>query len=125
MATQARSEITFGLSGVASLSIGWVWLGEPWLGFLPFAFMAWGDSTAGFLRAMFWRPNVNSLWPSLGMVVICLGAAVFYQPYWIGAMAAVIATGAERKRPGLSVWWDDNVQIVAASLATLIILGML
>ena len=50
LASQSQSEITFGLAEVASLAIGWGWLGDPRLGFLPFAFMAWGDSTAGGWR---------------------------------------------------------------------------
>ncbi len=125
LASQAWSEITFGLAGVASLAVGWGWLGDPWLGFLPIAFMAWGDSTAGLARATLWRSNVASVWPSLGMAAVCLGAAFLYQPYWIGAVGAVAATIAERKRPRLGVWWDDNAQVVAVSLATMISLTVL
>ena len=35
LASQSQSEITFGLAEVASLAIGWGWLGDPWLGFCP------------------------------------------------------------------------------------------
>ena len=125
LASQARSEITFGLAGVASLAVGWGWLGDPRLGFLPIAFIAWGDSTAGLARSMFWRSNVASVWPSLGMAAVCLCAAFLYQPYWIGALGAVAATIAERKRPRLGVWWDDNAHVVAVSLTTIVILTML
>jgi len=125
LASQAWSEITFGLAGVASLVVGWGWLGDPWLGFLPIAFMAWGDSTAGLARATLWRSNPASVWPSLGMAAVCLGAAFLYQPYWIGAVGAVVATISERKRPRLGVWWDDNAQVVAVSLTTMVILTML
>ena len=125
LASQARSEITFGLAGIVSLAIGWGWLGDPWLGFLPIAFMAWGDSTAGLARAMFRRSNVAGLWPSLGMAAVCLAAAFLYQPYWIGAVGAVAATIAERKRPRLGVWWDDNAQVVAVSLTTMVTLTLL
>ena len=125
LASQAWSEITFGLSGVASLAVGWGWLGDPWLGFLPIAFMAWGDSTAGLARAMFRRSNMASVWPSLGMAAICLGAAFLFEPYWIGAVGAVAATIAERKRPRLGVWWDDNAHVVAVSLTTMVTLTML
>ena len=123
--SQAWSEITFGIGGVASLAIGWGWLGDPWLGFLPIAFVAWGDSTAGLARATLWRSNVASLWPSLGMASVCLGVAFLYQPYWIGAVGAIGATIAERKRPRLGAWWDDNAQIVAVSLAIMAILTLL
>ena len=125
LASQEWSEITFGLAGVASLAVGWGWLGDPWLGFLPIAFMAWGDSTAGLARATLWRSNVASVWPSLGMAAVCLGAAFFYEPYWIGAVGAVAATIAERKRPRLGVWWDDNAQVVAVSLTAMVTLTML
>ncbi len=124
-ASQAWSEITFGLAGVASLAVGWGWLGDRSLGFLPIAFMAWGDSTAGLARATLWRSNVASVWPSLAMAAVCLGAALLYQPYWIGAVGAVVATIAERKRPRLGVWWDDNAHVVAVSLTTMVILKML
>ena len=87
--------------------------------------MAWGDSTAGLTRTMFWRSNVASVWPSLGMAAICLGAAFPYQPYWIGAVGAVAATIAERKRPRLGAWWDDNAHVVAVSLTTMVTLTML
>lgn len=125
LASQAWSEITFGLAGVVSLAVGWGWFGDPWLGFLPIAFMAWGDSTAGLARATLWRSNVASVWPSLGMGAICLGAAVLYQPYWIGIIGACAATIGERKRPRLGVWWDDNAQVVAVSLTTMVTLTTL
>ena len=120
--SQANSEIIFGLAGVASLAIGWGLLGDPWLGFLPFSFMAWGDSTAGILRATFWRSNVTSVWPSFGMLAICLGIALLFHPYWIGAAGAAAATVAERIRPRFGTWWDDNAHVVAVSLTTMFIL---
>ena len=125
LTSQAGSEVTFGLAGVASLAVGWGWLGDPWLGFLPIAFVAWGDSTAGLARAILWRSNVVSMWPSMGMAVVCLGAALLYQPYWIGAIGAVAAAIAERKRPRLGVWWDDNAQVVAVALTTMVALTLL
>ena len=119
MLTQAWSEITFGLGGVASLAVGWGWLGDRWLAFLPIAFMAWGDSIAGLARATIWHKKRASLWPSMAMLSICLAAAALYQPYWIGAVGGVAATIAERKRPRLGVWWDDNLNVVAVSLAVM------
>ena len=123
--SQAWSEVTYALGGTASLAIGWGLLGDRWLAFLPIAFMAWGDSTAGLARAMFWRSNVATVWPSLGMAAVCLGTAFLYQPYWIGAVGAVAAAIAERKRPRLGVWWDDNAHVVAVSLITMATLTML
>ena len=123
--SQAWSEVNYALGGTASLAIGWGLLGDRWLAFAPIAFMAWGDSTVGLVRAMLWRSNVASVWPSLGMLAVCLGAAFLYQPYWIGAVGAVAATIAERKRPRLGVWWDDNAQVVTVSLTTMVTLTIL
>ena len=44
--SQAWAEVTYATAGAASLAIGWTWLGDKWLAFLPIAFMAWGDSAA-------------------------------------------------------------------------------
>ncbi len=117
--TQAWAEITYALAGTASLAIGWGLLGDRWLAFLPIAFMAWGDSAVGLLRATIWGRNVGSLWPSLGMLAVCLAAAALFQPYWIGALAALVATAAERRRPMVLIIWDDNLHVVAMSLAVM------
>ncbi len=121
--TQAWSEVTYALGGTAALAIGWGLLGDRWLALLPIAFMAWGDSIAGLLRASLWRGTVASLSPSVAMFGVCLTAAALYQPYWIGAVGAVAATIAERKRPRLGVWWDDNLHVAALSLAVMAVLA--
>ena len=82
--SQAWAEISYALAGTASLAVGWGLLGDRWLAFLPIAFMAWGDSIAGLARATIWRGNGTSIWPSMAMLAVCLAAAAFYQPYWIG-----------------------------------------
>ena len=121
--TQAWSEVTYATAGAASLAIGWGVLGEPWLAFLPVAFMAWGDSAAGFARATVWRDNVASVWPTMAMLGVCLATAAFFQPYWIGALGAVAATAAERRRPVVLTLWDDNVHVVVVSLSTMAVLA--
>ena len=117
--TQAWAEVTYAMAGTASLAVGWGLLGDKWLAFLPIAFMAWGDSAAGLLRASLWQKNVVSLWPSLAMLGICVAAAALFQPYWIGALGALVATAAERRRPRFLTLWDDNVHVVALSLAVM------
>ncbi len=117
--SQAWAEVTYATAGAASLAIGWTWLGDKWLAFLPIAFMAWGDSAAGLLRATIWSRNVGSLWPSLAMLGVCLAVAALFQPYWIGALGALVATGAERRRPMVLIIWDDNLHVVAMSLAVM------
>jgi hypothetical protein len=113
--SQNWSEVTFAAAGTMSLLVGWGLLGDRWLGFLPVSFMAWGDNTAGIARDTFWRNHVTSLWPLMAMGSVCLGTAVFYQPYWIGAVGAIVATAAERYRLKIR-FWDDNLNVVAAAL---------
>lgn len=121
--TQAWAEVTYALAGTVSLAVGWGLLGDRWLAFLPIAFMAWGDSMAGFLRASLWRGNVVSFWPSVAMAGVCLIAAALYQPYWIGALGAFVATVAERHRPRALRLWDDNLHVVALSLTVMWVLA--
>lgn len=120
--TQSWAEVTYATAGMASLAVGWGLLGDRWLAFVPVAFMAWGDSIAGLLRATIWHKNQTSLWPSLAMMGVCLAAAALFQPYWIGALGALVATGAERRRPMVSILWDDNLHVVAMSLAVMAVL---
>jgi hypothetical protein len=120
--SQAWSEITFAVAGTLSLAAGWWALGDRWLGFLPVAFMAWGDNAAGVVRDI-WQ---SLPWPlsSAAMLAVCLVAAALMQPYWIGAVGAIVATVAERYRPRLS-FWDDNLNLVTASFAAMAVLAEL
>ena len=120
--TQAWAEVTYAAAGTASLAVGWGLLGDRWLAFLPIAFMAWGDSVAGLVRATLWRGKVASIWPSSAMLGVCLAAAALYQPYWIGALGALVATAAERRRPMVLILWDDNVNVAAASIGAMALL---
>jgi len=116
---QDWAEITYPVAGTLSLVVGWGIFGDRWLAFLPVAFMAWGDSIAGLARDTIWHNHPVSIWPLVAMLVVCLGAAALYHPYWVGAAGAVIGTVAERYRPGGFRFWDDNLNIVAASLITM------
>lgn len=120
---QAWAEVTYAVGGTASLVVGWGILGDKWLAFLPIAFMAWGDNAAGLARATIWRSNVASLWPSMVMLGVCLGGAVLFQPFWVGAIGATMATVAERFRPRVLAVWDDNLNIVAVSLIVMSVLS--
>ena len=53
------------------------------------------------------------------MLGVCLAAAALFQPYWIGALGALVATAAERRRPMMLIIWDDNLNVVAMSLAVM------
>jgi len=117
--TQAWAEVTYALAGTLSLALGWGLLGDKWLAFLPIAFMAWGDSACGLARATLWRSNLASVFPSVAMLGVCLAAAALFQPYWIGAVGGVVAVAAERRRPRVLSVWDDNLHVVAVSLAVM------
>ncbi len=123
--TQAWAEVTYALAGTISLALAWGLLGDEWLAFLPIAFMAWGDSVCGLARATLWRSNVASLCPSVAMLGVCLAAAALFQPYWIGAVGAVVATAAERGRPMVLCVWDDNLHVVAVSLAAMTVVALI
>ena len=120
---QEWAHVTFGATAVASLAIGWGILGDRWLAFLPIAFVAWGDGSAGLLRATVWRGRIRSLWPSAIMLAVCLAVAASFSPFWIGAVGAMVATVAERHRPDVAALWDDNVNVVAASIGVMALLA--
>ncbi len=120
--SQAWSEVTYALGGTAALAIGWGLLGDRWLAFAPIAFMAWGDSIAGLARATIWHRRVARPWPSIAMLGTCLAAATVFQPYWIGAVGAIVAVTAEWRRPMVHALWDDNLHVVALSLAVMVVL---
>ncbi len=120
--TQAWAEVTYPMAGTVSLAVGWGLLGDRWLAFLPIAFLAWGDSTAGLLRATIWDKKRASLWPSVAMFGVSLVAAAFYQSYWIGIAGALAATVAERRRPMVLIFWDDNLHLVAVALLVMVLL---
>ena len=120
---QAWSQLTYAAVGAASLAVGWGLLGDRWLAFLPIAFVAWGDAAAGLARATVWRDSVMSVWPPAVMLAVCLTAAALFEPYWIGAVGAVVATLAERYRPRVAALWDDNVNVAAASIGAMALLA--
>ncbi len=117
---QAWAELTYPIAGTLSLAVGWGILGHRWLAFTPIAFMAFGDTAAGLARDATSTDRAPTMLSMSAMLVVCLiAAAIVFRPVWIGAIGAVVATLAERFRPGVLGWWDDNTYIVAASLAVL------
>jgi hypothetical protein len=120
---QTWVEITYLLAGTLSLVVGWGILGNKWLGFIPTAFMAWGDTAAGLVRDTI-SPNRSPIVVSMSAIfIVCVGAAaVFFRPLWIGVVGGIVATLAERFRPGILGFWDDNVYIVAISLVVMAVL---
>ena len=114
---QTWAEITYPLAGTLGLAVGWGILGDRWLGFVPVAFMAWGDTTAGLMRDTTSPDRSPTLLSLGGMFAVCLiAAAIFARPVWIGAAGALAATLVERYRLPVRRLKDDNIYIVGASL---------
>ena len=109
-------EVVYAAAGSASLAVGWLWLGDRWLAFLPIAFMAWGDNAAGLARLAAGHGAARVMLPPAAMLATCLAVAALVAPGWVGLGGAVAATAAERLRPTDHPFWDDNWAIVAGSL---------
>lgn len=118
----ALAEIWFPLAATISLVVGWAWLDNPFLGIVPALYMAWGDMLTGIVRSRFYGREVKGNLGSAAMIIVCLVVAYFFQPYFIGAVGAVVATLAERFTPLSRGIWDDNWTIVLSSLLVMAVL---
>ena len=91
---------------------------------LPALFMAYGDAVTGLTRSVVYNREFKGNMGSMAMLGACLLLAwCFYQPFWIGAAGAVVATLAERFTPVSKGFWDDNWSIVLSSLLVMSLLG--
>ena len=114
--SHALAEVWFPLASTVSIAVGWVWLNNPMLAIVPTLYMAWGDMVTGLIRSRVYGREVKGNWGSVGMLVSCLLIGYLFQPYWIAAVGAVVATLVE-KYSGLSrTWVDDNYTIIVSSL---------
>jgi len=118
----ALAEVWFPIAGTISIGIGWGLLDNPWLAVVPILFMAWGDMLTGIVRSRIYGREVKGNLGSVAMIIVCLIVAYFFEPYWIGAVGAVVATLVERFTPISHGIWDDNWSIV---LSTLFVMGIL
>jgi phytol kinase len=124
--SKIMAEVWFPLVAVPVFAISWLWLDKPEVAVVSLLFMAWGDGITGLVRSQVYGRPVKGLWGSLAMLVFCLVVSwVFINPFWIGAVASVVATVAERifGDCGVIKWADDNWAIPLVSMAT--ILGLL
>lgn len=117
-------EVTFALAGTFSLAIGGGVLGSQWLALLPIAFMAWGDNIVGITRAVVWNSYEKRYHPSVAMLAVGLLLALIAEPYWIGAIGALVAAPAERYKIFARAPWDDNIEIVVSTLVVMGVLGV-
>lgn len=118
----AYAEVTYAFAGAASLGVGWGIFGDKWLAFIPIGFMAFGDSITGIVRSRIYKREVKGNWGSIAMLVVCLGVAALYQPYWVGLAGAVVATVAEKFSPIAHGVLDDNWILSMSSLGAMIVL---
>ena len=123
--TDAFAEIHFPAAGMILVGILWGVFNHPWLAVVPLAFMGGGDAITGIIRARVYGREVKGNWGSFGMIISCLLLAYFIQPYWIGALGAVVATLAERYTK-TSKFIDDNLTIplVSALVMSLLYLSI-
>lgn len=117
----ALAEIHFPATGIVLIGICWGLLDRPWLAIVPLLFMGGGDAITGIIRSRVYGREVKGNYGSLGMLATCLVLACFIQPYWIGAVGAVIATLAERFTK-TSKYCDDNLTI---PLSSALVMGLL
>jgi phytol kinase len=120
------AEVWFPWVAVPIFIISWLWLNKPAVSVACLLFMAWGDGITGLIRSIVYRKAVKGVWGSLAMLCVCLLiAGIFIKPFWIGAVASVMAVIVERTfgEYGIFKWGDDNWAIPLASMAT--ILGLM
>jgi phytol kinase len=126
---EAFSEVWFPLSAAILFAVGWLWLNRPVETVACLLFMAWGDAITGLVRSQVYHKAVKGVWGSVAMLVTCLVISwCFITPFWVGALAAVVATGVEYisgdvSRLKFMHGLDDNVTIplVAAAIVLALI----
>ena len=126
---EVMAEVWFPLASMPVIGVGWIWLDKPLVAISCLLFMAWGDMITGICRSQVYGRPVKGLWGSVAMLTTCLVIAwAFIQPFWVGAVAALVATGTEWACGDVSKirwlrWADDNLMIPLTSCAT--VFGML
>jgi dolichol kinase len=83
--------------------------------------MAWGDMVTGITRSQIYHRPVKGLWGSVAMLITCLIIAwCFIEPFWVGAITAVVATITEWACGDIGIIknLDDNLMIPLVSCAT-------
>lgn len=118
--TEAMAEVWFPLASIPVIGIGWVWLGEPLTAIACLLFMAWGDCITGIVRSQVYGKAVKGFWGSVAMFGACLVIAwCFIEPFWVGAIGALVATVTEWTCGDIGIIkLDDNLMIPLVSCAT-------
>lgn len=122
--TEAMAEVWFPLASIPVIGVGWVWLDKPLESIACLLLMSWGDCVTGIVRSQVYGRAVKGLWGSVAMFVTCLIIAwCFIEPFWVGAVTALVATVTEWACGDVSKvqwlrWADDNLMIPLTSCAT-------
>lgn len=119
--TEAMAEVWFPLASLPVIGIGWIWLDKPLIAISCLLFMAWGDCITGIVRSQVYGRAVKGFWGSVAMFIACLIIAwAFIPPFWVGAIAALVATVTEWACGDVGVikFLDDNLMIPLTSCAT-------
>lgn len=117
--TEAMAEVWFPLASIPVIGVGWIWLGEPLITVSCLLFMAWGDCITGLIRSQVYGKAVKGFWGSVGMFGTCLIIAwCFIEPFWVGAVGALVATATEWACGDIGIIKvDDNLMIPLVSSA--------
>ena len=118
---EVMAEVWFPLSSLPVIGVGWIWLDKPFIAISCLLFMAWGDMITGIVRSQVYGRPVKGLWGSVAMLAVCLVIAwAFITPFWLGAVAALVATITEWAcgDVGIIKCLDDNLMIPLVSCAT-------
>ena len=118
---EVMAEVWFPLASLPVIGVGWLWLDKPLVAISCLLFMAWGDMITGIVRSQVYGRPVKGLWGSVAMLATCLViAGAFIQPFWVGVVAALVATITEWAcgDVGIIKCLDDNLMIPLTSCAT-------
>jgi phytol kinase len=121
--SRIMAEVWFPLVAVPVYGISWLWLKQPAVAVASLLFMAWGDGVTGLVRSQIYHRAVKGWWGSLAMLIVCLAIAwVFIEPFWIGAVASLLAVVTERVFGdyGIIKWADDNWAIPVISATAML-----
>jgi dolichol kinase len=123
---QALAEVNFPAAGIVLIGVIWGIYDQPWLAIIPLVFMGAGDAVTGLIRSKVYGREVKGNWGSLGMLITCLLLAYFVEPYWLGAVGAIVAVLAEKFTP-TTKYMDDNfsIPLVSGFIMLFIYLGII
>ena len=124
---EGLAEVLYPASGTVCLILGWLCLGNPWLGVIPCLYLAWGDSLTGLTRYLHHRGRHQDFRKyncgTVAMLISCLAISLLFYPYWIAALGGLGATLAEKLCGESALIKEDDNGVIP--LVTLVIMAPL